>query len=268
MACGRSRRPSDGLPRSSPAKPTVSYIVSGTVEAPTCTCPDFEHHKGNLNFHCLHITTVLNQLKKPNGKSNSNRQNDEALAAIQNETGNGKKPAKTRGVSQMVIKRSVSPDGHIDSLSVEFALPVKAMEMGAVTAQATEAMKVQSEIVKGFLINNGNGKGNGNESGAKPETDSGVLAQMLDIAGMNSQWGRRLFINVQMNGKALKFFGNKKQLAESITAIGFPDYAENIAEGVKLNLPCRVLTERSKDGKYLNVAKVLPIELPRKEAKP
>jgi len=40
----------------------------------------------------------------------------------------------------------------------------------------------------------------------------------------------------------LKLFDNGKQLAEAIIAAGISNLAEKIAEGVQLNLPCRVVT--------------------------
>jgi SWIM zinc finger len=264
-------RTDEGFRVYSPAKPTTSYIVTGSVEAPACTCPDFEDHRGDLNFRCAHILAVLSQFKKQdNPPPETDRHEKEERAAIQIENGGTKKPAKTRNGCQMVIKRSVSPDGRIDSLSVEFALPVNSMETDTVTAKAAEALRLQSEIVKEFLSDrrNGNGKGNGKENASKPETDNAVLAQMLDIAGMPGKWGRRLFINVQVNGKTLKLFGKRNELSEAIVSAGFPDLAATVEEGKKLNLPCQVITKPSHDGKYLNVERVLPIQLPsRREEK-
>jgi len=82
----------------------------------------------------------------------------------------------------------------------------------------------------------------------------------VDIAGIDGKWGRRLFINVQANGRTLKLFGNRKQLAEHITAAGFWNMADQIAEGIRLNLPCRIITKLSDDGRWLNIEQVLPLE--------
>lgn len=85
---------------------------------------------------------------------------------------------------------------------------------------------------------------------------------MLAIEGMNGKWGRRLYITVLANGQNLKLFGSKKELAEAITIAGFPNFATNVAEGVRLNLPCQVITRPSNDGRYLNIERVLRIEMP------
>jgi hypothetical protein len=73
---------------------------------------------------------------------------------------------------------------------------------------------------------------------------------------MDGKWGRRLFINVEVNGKTLKIFGNHEQLAATVAAAGFAGV--EIEEGTDLNLPCRVTTKPSPDGKYTNVDRVLP----------
>ncbi len=73
---------------------------------------------------------------------------------------------------------------------------------------------------------------------------------------MDSKWGRRLFINVQVNGKTLKLFGKRDELTAAVVAAGFTGV--QIGEGITLNLPCRVTTKPSPDGKYTNIDKVLP----------
>jgi len=76
---------------------------------------------------------------------------------------------------------------------------------------------------------------------------------------MDGRWGRRLFLNVQVNGHMAKLLGNRKQFADAITAAGYADFAANVSEGMQLNLPCRVTTKASEDGWFLNVEKVFPI---------
>ena len=85
-------------------------------------------------------------------------------------------------------------------------------------------------------------------------------AQLLNIAGMNTRGGWQTFINVQVNGTTTKVFGNKRELGEFITAAGFASIADHISQGMMLNLPCRVVTKRSQDGKYLNIEQVFPIK--------
>jgi hypothetical protein len=87
-----------------------------------------------------------------------------------------------------------------------------------------------------------------------------VPAQLLNIAGMNTRGGWKTFINVQVNGTTTKVFGNKRELGEMITAAGFASIAEHISQGMMLNLPCRVVTKPSPDGRYLNIERVLPLK--------
>ena len=77
---------------------------------------------------------------------------------------------------------------------------------------------------------------------------------------MNTRWGRRLFINVKVNGETLKLFGAKKQLEEAVTAAGFPELQDRITEGATVAVPCRVTTKASENGKYRNVDRVFPAE--------
>ena len=248
----------------SPAHPTTSYIVSGSPEAPACTCPDFEYHRGDPEWRCKHILAVLDHLLKsgscaPPADSGTN----EERAAIRAE-GSGNpmtsKASQSNGTAQMLIKRSVSPDGRIDSLSVEFSCPVEQEPAQEIQSRAERIRDLQSNVIESFLGRNGNGNG---RAKAGNNGNGAIPAQMLEIAGMNGKWGRRLFITVQANGHALKLFGNHKELADVITSVGFPNLADRIAEGVRLNLPCKVITKPSEDGRYLNIERILPSDAPK-----
>ena len=83
---------------------------------------------------------------------------------------------------------------------------------------------------------------------------------MLGVGGLDGKWGRRLFLRFDVRGRPLRLFGAPKQLADSIAAAGFPDLAHDVAEGVRLNLPCRVLMKPSNDGRFLDIVKVLPAD--------
>jgi hypothetical protein len=39
-----------------------------------------------------------------------------------------------------------------------------------------------------------------------------VLAEMVSMGGMDSKWGRRLFIAIQVNGYNLRLFDNRASL--------------------------------------------------------
>jgi hypothetical protein len=59
----------------------------------------------------------------------------------------------------MLLKRSVSPDGRIDSLSIEFTAEVGGATPTEVSARAARLLALQSAIVKGFLDGAKNGNG-------------------------------------------------------------------------------------------------------------
>jgi hypothetical protein len=237
-----------------PGDPARNYLVAGSVDQPTCTCPDFEHHSQDPDWRCKHILAILN---RANGNGREAQQHDpvehEERLAIREEA---RRTANNSGPSQMVLKRSVSPDGRIDSLSVELSCPVENRPAPEVARQARRALELQSEIVDGFLGRNGSG--NGDREATNDEGRHAVEARMLRIGGLDTRYGRRLYINVQVNGNTLKLFGSPKQLADAIESAGFPDRTNRVEEGVKLDLPCRVTTKQSEDGRYVNVDEVFP----------
>ena len=242
----------EGFQIYSTATPKNLYTVGGDPESPTCTCPDFQTNQDDPEWRCKHILAVLS--KRGVGGTESDPPEAEEARAIQtagSPRANDGGPAN--GTSQMLIKRSVSPDGRIDSLSVEFTCPVSQATAGEIKNRAVKALGLQSEIVREFLQTNGKGRGRN----GSPAADSGVSAELVDIGATNTRWGRRLFINVKANGRTMKYFGTEKQLADAIAAAGYPDRTEFVDAGVKLGLPCRVETKQN--GKYLNVERVLPV---------
>ena len=152
-------RTEEGFRVYSPADPTKSYTVGGGPDDPTCTCPEFQHHEGGPRWRCKHIQAVLQQLGiNPDTYDQQERQ------AIQNEN----KPEQTSGANggaQMLLKRSVSPDGRIDSLSVEFSCGVGEIPAGEIKALARNTLELQSEIVQSFLAANGKEKGERSANG-------------------------------------------------------------------------------------------------------
>ena len=177
-------------------------------------------------------------------------------------------PSNGKGAT-MLLKRSVSPDGRIDSLSVEFSFPVGKGTTKDVRLKAMKTLKLQGEITAGFLAQNGRTEtdsdhthedhrnGNGNENGTP---DGAEPAKMLEIGGINTKWGRRLFISFQVNGDMLKLFGNRKRLEEVLTAVGQSKLAKRLEEGLKINAACLVTTKES--GQYTNIDEVFPYEKP------
>lgn len=263
----------EGLRVYSPEKPTTFYVVSGTQAVPACSCPDFAYHRNDPNWRCKHLLAAVTQLPTGNGASGDDYEDEErqAIQAEGRRRGEKTPTPASNGLTTMFLKRSVSPDGRIDSLSAEFSCPIDSLSDDEVRQRAEHILAVQSEIVGGFLGHNGSENGNGASSrNGQPETapasgdkSPAVPARLLHVAGMDGKWGRRLFINVEVNGKTLKLFGNREQIAAYVTAAGFADVAQQVAEGLSLNLPCRVTTKPSPDGRYQNIDAVLPAESPR-----
>lgn len=161
---------------------------------------------------------------------------------------------------QLTLKRSVSPDGRIDSLSVELSYP-NAPDEGLAN-QAEAALRLQSQIIRAFLGTHGrpnkpNQQLPSDRAAARP-APVGVLAELVSVGAMQTRYGSRLFINVQVNGDTLKLFGSPKQLAEQLAAAGYPHLAQHLSEGSFLRVPCRVTTKPSNDGRYVNVDQVFP----------
>ncbi|MCG3198805.1 MAG: hypothetical protein GHCLOJNM_03312 [bacterium] len=271
----------------SPDDPRTHFHVGGTPAAPTCTCPVFLRRSDP--FHrCPHILAVFG------GRGGSGQPvpepdslEAEERLAIQAESsfpGAETRRAIPQFPSDLTIKRSVSPDGKIDSLSVELSCPVHEADFGATVNQACMALGIQDAIVQTFLADrrgsrtqgNGNGRppSNGNtgpqtgaygqggspSNGQYRQQSNGhpVRATLVSVGGMQTKSGWRLYLLVDVSGKQYKLFGNHQQLAEHLASAGHSINPVQIYPELKFNLPCQVLLEPSKDGKYTNVAKVFP----------
>jgi hypothetical protein len=226
--------------------------VSGKPDSPRCTCPEFSSSAGEPRPRCDHTEAVFGHPAAtmpvtPHGAADG-RTNTPVVHAP---------PTGTERASavQMVLKRSISPDGRIDSLSIEFSCDVAPLSAEEIHQRAMRLIELQHAIVHGFSQN-----GNRSKPTPVPSTTANgpVSAQLVSVGGMDSKWGRRLFLVVQVQDKLLKLFGSEKQLTEALSAAGFAGIGR-IGEGMVLNLPCRVMTKPSPDGKYQNIEKVLPV---------
>ena len=251
--------------------PSHLYLVRQEGERWTCTCPDFEYHQADTTWRCKHILAVAPWNGGPAGESPNELAAEPPVAAE-----NADKPPRKRKAQQdqqpippvpvqMIMKRSVSPDGRIDSVSVEFSLPVSGYSNDEIKRQALSTLELQKEIVGSFLKLNGSKASpvltQNQHQPPKPANGDGkpVFARLIDIGKVNGKWGERLTLNVQINGRTSRLFGSAKQLAEHIQAAGYEVDPANLEPGLRLNLACRVVTKPSDDGKYLNVEKVLPV---------
>ena len=147
-------RTDEGFRVYSPADPTKSHIVAGNPDEPTCTCADFQCHQGDPRWGCKHIQAVLDQVST---RSDAADYDEQERRSIQHE--NLPEAPHKNGGAQMLLKRSVSPDGRIDSLSVEFSCAVENITAGEIKTRALKTLGLQTEIVESFL--GANSKNNG-----------------------------------------------------------------------------------------------------------
>jgi hypothetical protein len=234
------------------SQPSRQHLVSGSVDDPACTCDAFAE-----DGTCEHVRAVSEQI------SEDERTEHEERRAIQEESKTTPKKkravAKTSIPATMTLKRSVSPDGRIDSLSVEFSCLVEQVPSKEIAARATNMLRLQTEIAGGFLKTNSKQDGRSNGNHIERSTQNGSLpAKMLHVGSINGRYGPRLFIAFQANGQGLKLFGTAKELAQAVSAAGYQYGERDIAEGIYLNLPCQVITKPSRDGRYTDIERVLP----------
>ncbi len=161
----------------------------------------------------------------------------------------------------MLLKRSVSPDGRIDSLSVEFSVSVEKLSVGDIKNLAHKSLALQSQIVDTFLSRNGNGKDEPKAAEPRsPQENGATPARIIGVRAGTTRWGRSLYIVFEVRGKNLRLFGSRKRLGEVFTAAGFPNQARTFMEGLDLNLPCRVIVKPTPDGRFFNIVRIFPAE--------
>lgn len=245
----------DGFQVYSPSSPQAVFLVTGDSTRPHCSCPAFKALEHQPGFRCDHIKAVEAMLPDPAPQASSG---EDAYPPSWNGEGNPNPAPVT-----MTLKRSVSPDRRIDSLSVEFTLPVDGTSPDAAVDQAMNLLQIQEDITGAFRQSQGgnNGqegndppRGNGNGNGQNGQ--DGAPARIVAISGMNTRYGWRLFLNVQVDGQQVKLFGNRQQLAQHLEDAGAGDFAGNIRSNVQIGRDCRAITRQ--DGRYLNIEKLLP----------
>lgn len=230
--------------------PEQQFIVHGDLSNPACSCDGFAEDAANEGT-CEHYRAVVEKYGE------EDRIEREERAAIQSEGRTARKKRRAQAnapTALMTLKRSVSPDGRIDSLSVELTCPIDQLATGDIKVRATNMLSLQREIAASFLSGNGKGNGNGHgKSNGHPKPDSAIPAKMLSISGTRNG---NFSISFQANGNGAKFFGTRQEIAGAIRAAGFDYSEEDVVEGIFLNLPCRVVTKTN--GRYVNVDRILP----------
>lgn len=239
----------------SPANRNRLYLVTGTDDDPACTCADFRAHLEESGYRCQHIDAVAQMAKaEPAPETTAQGSDPDPPPASANGNGHGSES----GASLMMLKRSISPDRRIDSFSIEFSSPVPpGTSPEAVSRRAQNILAVQSGIVSYFLSANSAGRSDKPATkAASADNGDAIPGTMLEIG--SGKDGRSLFITFDVDGETMRFFGKKEELADAIRNAGYADRSQGIRRGKKLDLPCLVITEESKDGRYTNVVEVLP----------
>lgn len=252
--------------------PSNIYHVRQEGERWTCTCPDFEYHQADTTWRCKHILAVVPWQKRNGNEAPKQANQPPADAPVTTEAAGQPPHAPASQTDQpmppvpvtMFMKRSVSPDGRIDSVSIEFSLPVSGYSNEEIKERALSTLELQKEIVGSFLkLNRSKASPVLTQTSQQPKPANGdgkpVFARLIDIGKVNGKYGERLSLNVNVNGRTSRLFGSAKQLAEHIKAAGYDLDAASLEPGLRLNLACRVVTKPSDDGRYLNVEKVLPL---------
>ena len=244
----------DGFQVYEPENPSRVFQVTGGADNPQCTCADFKWKGREGGYRCAHIDAVFRHLGYDGGR--------QSAAAHPAHDGRGGRtvpaPGQTTshnggGPASMTLKRSVSPDGRINSLSLEFTLPADVDGAPDLESQVLEILDRQDAIVAEYLDRHG---GNGQADAGQPAGDGAVPATLKDVGGMQTRYGFRYFINVEAGNRSYKLFGTRQQLEKHLKSVG--EHNARIAKGAPLNVPCRAVLEESDDGRYLNVVEILP----------
>jgi len=243
----------------SPTGRTRPATVIGVPDNPSCSCADFRVNADDPEFRCAHIEAVLARYGPKSEREPDEAEEQEERAAIREEHPAGPTTTGNGQPAQMLLKRSVSPDGRIDSLSIEFTCRLNSDSVTVIAGQADEILALQDRIARGFL-----GRGRKTMAAltrpALPSAGNGsVPATILGVGGTDGRFGRRMFLRLQVGDRVLRFYGGARQLGAALNAAGYPEAANAVAEGLRLDLPCRVVTAKSASGGFINVERVLPV---------
>ena len=242
----------------SPVNPAKQYYVGGDEENPTCTCPDFRKHEADPGWRCKHILAVYRESHEPPG--NGSQRIASPAPSEEGHTG-----------GEILVRRSASPDGKIDSVTIEWRWVVEDRPVTEVTNRALQVLAIADEVIGQYMgprpkTPRATGQAvpmtaSRPPTNGRPTNGHGVLpAQLVAVSGMDGRWGRRLFLQLESANGSLRVYGSAKELSAAITQAGYPHLAGNIVEGVALNVPCRVVTKPSPNGRYQDVDRVLPPE--------
>ncbi len=254
----------DGYRVYSVHQPSRSFIVKNDGGRWTCGCYEYVSRRNDHTWRCRHILAVAPAARPVPVPEPEPGPEDLPVPTASGDRDEPVPPA------QMLIKRSVSPDGRIDSVSVEFTLSVQGDSQAVIADKAMRTLTLQKEIVGQFLAMSAQAgarhaaptpaaKPNGHANGkSSVDHDGAVTARMIDLTEVQGRWGPRLCLNFQVNGSRYSLFGSVKQIAEHLAHAGCAYDEQDLQPGLRLNHFCRIVTKPSRDGKYVNVEEVLP----------
>lgn len=247
-----------------------TYDISNEDDKLLCDCPDFQsHYATDPNYCCKHVLAILADFEEQQSCVASTIAEPETTPTSEKGKGNGtsKVPlypslhavATPSKQAHMLIKRSLSGDGRIDSISLEIDFGLVNDEE-TVKLQALKALSLQDTIIKEFIATTHQSKEHLLEPPEVVCPTSEVPEDVLDgiMTKVGIAQSKSYYIIVELpEGKTAKLFGNQSYLSHQIAQAGFSFPAEKIVEGVVLNIPCKVTTVLN--GKFINIDKVFPV---------
>lgn len=159
----------------------------------------------------------------------------------------------------MSLRRSISPDGKIDSLSIEFTSPVDHTSFADIVARALSMLKLQSVVTTEFLVSKKAGRTTENQNGHSSQ----VLvanARMLRIGEVATKRDRPLFLEFFLEDHGARLFGTPDELAQAVADAGYSYAPQDICDGLKLDVDCQVLVKPARNPLYTEILKILPCE--------
>jgi len=251
---------------------TKTYEVTVEHDGIVCDCNNFQKQQKDGGYYCSHITAALAQFEAE--QSDTTPTKATIIEQIDSKVGISSKPNGTAKVpltfppkqvpapsnqTHMLIKRSLSVDGRIDSISIEVDFGLLDEDETVVKAQALKSLKLQDSIIKEFVAVNQPKEDLPEPPQVVNPTDT-IPEDVVDaiMTKVGKAQNMSFYITVELpEAKTAKLFGNQKYLSHQIAQVGFSFPPEKIVEGIVLNIPCKVTTVIN--GKFINVDRVFPL---------
>jgi hypothetical protein len=223
------------------SEPNAEHLVEEIVSRFLCNCEEYESE-----MTCQHVRAVLNYLAQEK----------------QNNGGNGRLHMATQASADplpatMTLRRSISPDGRIDSLSIEFSSPVDQTCCSDITNRALNMLKLQSVVSKEFLLTMHAGR-QGDRTNGRPSQVVTLNARMIRIGEVPAKRDRPLFIEFHLENHGARLFGTAAELAQAMTDAGYVYAPEEIFAGLPIDASCQVLIKPSRNPLYSEILRILP----------